>query len=156
MVKDRLHLTPPPNKPRVPTANPLLIASSHCLTNDEIPHSRHVASPVKVLNHDCTFKESLYSTRLRAIFARDILLYYSYVQPYEALAQKLFWFSPCDHGVERRRPLPWAVVVVCPWPSISPWPWHHGRRGDMLSQGHTTTTARENWRWWYPIFSWLF
>ena len=54
------------------------------------------------------------ATRLRAIFARDILLYYSYVQSYEALAQKLFWFSPCDHGVERRRPLPWAVVVVCP------------------------------------------
>ena len=60
-----------------------------------------------------------YHTRLRAIFARDILLYYSYVQPYEALAQKLFWFSSCN-GVERRRPLPWAVVVVCPRPSTSP------------------------------------
>jgi hypothetical protein len=59
-------------------------------------------------------------TRLRAIFARDILLYYSYVRSYEALAQKLFLFLSCDHGVERRRPLPLAVVVVCPRPSISP------------------------------------
>ena len=95
-------------------------------------------------------------TRIRPIFARDILLYYSYVQSYVALAQKLFWFTSCHHGVERRRPLSWAVVVVCPRPSTSPWPWHHGRRGDMLGQGHTTTTAGENWRWWYPIFSWLF
>ena len=100
--------------------------------------------------------KDLIATRLRAIFARDILLCYSYVQPYEALAQKLSWFSSCHHGVERRRPLPWAVVVVCPRPSTSPWPWHHGRRGDMLGQGHMTTTAIANWRWWYHIFSWLF
>ena len=28
----------------------------------------------------------------------------------------------------------------------------HGRRGDVLGQGHTITTAIANWRWWYHIF----
>jgi hypothetical protein len=50
-----------------------------------------------------------------------------------------------DHGVgealERRRPISWTVVNVRPRPSISPWPWHHGRRGDVLGRGHTSITA---------------
>jgi len=57
------------------------------------------------------------STSLARIFARDILLYYSYIQSYEATAQKLFWFSSCHHGVERRRPLPWPVVDGRPHPA---------------------------------------
>jgi len=82
-----------------------------------IIHYHHLFTP-----HSSSSSTSCPATSLACIFARDILLYYSYVQPYEALAQKLSWFSSCHHGVERRRPLPWAVVVVCPRPSTSPRP----------------------------------
>ena len=61
---------------------------------------------------------SIGGTSLARIFARDILLYYSYVGSYEALAQKLFWCLSCQHGVERRRPLPWSVVNGRPRPII--------------------------------------
>ena len=40
-------------------------------------------------------------TSLTAIFARDILLYYSYVQSYVTLAQKLFWFRRATMATER-------------------------------------------------------
>jgi hypothetical protein len=46
--------------------------------------------------------------------------------------------------LEWRGPLTWAVVDGRPWPSIcsiSPWPWHHGRRGNVLGQTPPSTTA---------------
>ena len=51
---------------------------------------------------------------------------------------------------------PRPVVDERPRPRTLPWPWHHGRSGDVLGQGHTTTTAVANWRWGNHIFSWLF
>ena len=64
----------------------------------------------------------------------------------------LFWFSSCPMASVS----PWPVVDERPRPRTLPWPWHHGRSGDVLGQGHTTTTAVANWRWGNHIFSWLF
>ena len=66
------------------------------------PRKRHLA------------RDSSPGTSLTAIFARDLPLYYSYRRFYVPLAQKLFWYSSCDHGVEPRRSISWAVVYGRP------------------------------------------
>ena len=61
-------------------------------------------------------------------------------------------FRPRHHGVEPCRFISWAMVDRRPRPSTSPWPLHHGRRGDVLGWRRPSTTAWEI----SLIWGWLF
>ena len=91
-----------------------------------LPHDpMYVLSPgkkrisVKIINYvvlNDKIKSYFFNRHASLLFLRTIL----------SGPRADIWFSSCHHGVERRRPLSWAVVVVCPRPSTSQWPWHLG------------------------------
>jgi hypothetical protein len=68
------------------------------------------------------------NTSLTAIFARDILLYCSYRRFYVALAQKLFRYSSCHHGVGAATAYTLVCGAAAPQVSTSMSPPHTWRR----------------------------
>ena len=88
-------LRPPPGRGHYPN---ITINIHH---DTKMPQRSPTNKPKKLCSYFGGFFGGLLMdvrTRLTAIFARDLPLYYSYRRFYVALAQKLFWFSSCHHG----------------------------------------------------------
>jgi hypothetical protein len=97
-----------------------------------LPHSAQHSTWTMSLSLPLSYSRHLYSqmhsTRLTAIFARDILLYYSYRRFYVALAQKLFRYSSCHHGVGAATAYTMVCGAAAPQVSTSMSPPHTWRR----------------------------